>query len=176
MRDRIETERLIIRPLDLRDAGAIFHHCRDGSVARFTARIPDPYPLLAVELYILGVRAGAGNRASFAYAVTERGTDRLVGACGIFKRNAAATHWEIGYWVGPEAQGRGIATEAAGGLVEAARSDLAPKRLIAGHFADNPASGRVLEKLGFAYTGETTRLFCMGRMAYATSLDMELVV
>jgi ribosomal-protein-alanine N-acetyltransferase len=174
MRDRIETERLIIRPLELRDADAIFHHCRDGSVARFTARIPDPYPLLAVELYILGVRAGANNRASFAYAVTDRKTATLVGACGIFKRNAAATHWEIGYWVGPEAQGRGIATEAATGLVEAAKSDLAPDRLIAGHFEDNPPSGRVLEKLGFAYTGKTTRLFCMGRMAYADSLDMEL--
>lgn len=174
MRDRIETERLIIRPLELRDADAIFNHCRDGSVARFTARIPDPYPVLAVELYILSVRAGAGNRASFAYAVTERDNGALVGACGIFKRNAAATHWEIGYWVGPEAQGQGIATEAATSVIAAAQLDLAPRRIIAGHFEDNPGSGRVLEKLGFTYTGETTRLFCMGRMEYATSLDMEL--
>ncbi|WP_420434542.1 GNAT family N-acetyltransferase [Hyphobacterium sp.] len=176
MRDRFETERLLLRPLEQRDAAAIHRHCQDGSIARFTAHIPAPYPVLAVELYILSVRAGAGNRNRFAYAVTGKDDDRLVGACGIFKRNAAATHWEIGYWVGPEAQGRGIASEAAAGLVEAARADLAPDRLVAGHFEDNPASGRVLEKLGFAYTGETTRLFSMGRMAYATSRDMALAV
>ena len=176
MRDRIETERLILRPLDIGDAPAICHHCRDGSVARNTARIPAPYPLLAAELYILSARAGAGRRASFVYAITEKGSGKMVGASGVFKRNADATDWEIGYWVGPEARGRGIAPEAAAELIRAAAADLAPQRIIAGHFDDNPASGRVLEKLGFAYTGETTRLFCMGRLAYATSLDMALSV
>jgi len=176
MRNRIETDRLVLRPLETTDATAIEYHCRDGSVARNTARIPDPYPLLAVELFILSVRAGAGNRSSFVYAITDRQSGDLIGASGVFKRNANATDWEIGYWIGPDAKGRGIATEAATGLIRAASTNLAPQRIIAGHFEDNPASGRVLEKLGFAYTGDTTRLFCMGRLAYATSLDMALAV
>ena len=176
MRDRIETERLILRPLNIGDAPAVHNHCRDGSVARNTARIPDPYPLLAVELFILSARAGAGQRASYVYAITDKATGDLVGASGVFKRNADATDWEIGYWIGPDVKGCGFATEAASGLIEASTMDLEPERIIAGHFDNNPASGRVLEKLGFAYTGETTRLFCMGRLAYATSLDMALSV
>ena len=176
MRDRIETGRLILRPLEIADAPAITHHCRDGSIARNTARIPDPYPLLAAELYILTVRARSGGKASYVYAITDRSSDALVGASVVFKRNPAATDWEIGYWIGPDMQGRGFATEAAGGLIEAIHADLAPPRITAGHFEDNPASGRVLEKLGFTYTGRTTRLFCMGRLAYATSLDMTLEV
>ncbi|MBI1236580.1 MAG: GNAT family N-acetyltransferase [Alphaproteobacteria bacterium] len=176
MRDRIETDRLILRPLEISDAPAFYHHCLDGSVARNTARIPDPYPLLAAELYILSVRASAGRKANYVYAISDRHSNALLGASGVFKRNVDATDWEIGYWVGPDAKGRGIATEAAGGLIRAATADLVPQRITAGHFEDNPASGRVLEKLGFTYTGCTTRLFCMGRLAYATSLDMALKV
>ncbi|WP_394692976.1 GNAT family N-acetyltransferase [Hyphobacterium sp.] len=174
MRDRIETDRLILRPLEISDAPAIHHHCRDGSIARNTARIPDPYPLLAAELYVLSVRAGAGRKAGYVYAIADRQSDALVGASGVFKRHPDAPDWEIGYWIGPDARGRGIATEAAAGLISAASADLTPRRITAGHFDDNPASGRVLARLGFTYTGETTRLFCMGRLAYATSLDMVL--
>jgi RimJ/RimL family protein N-acetyltransferase len=176
MRDRIETDRLVLRPLEISDAPAFHHHCRDGSVARYTARIPDPYPLLAAELYILSVRASVGRKASHIYAITDRSSDALLGASGVFKRHPAANDWEIGYWIGPDARGCGFATEAAKGLISAASADLAPERITAGHFEDNPASGRVLEKLGFVYTGKSTRLFCMGRLAYATSLDMALAV
>lgn len=176
MRDRIETGRLILRPLEITDAPAITHHCRDGSVARHTARIPHPYPLIAAELFILGIRASAGQRPMNVYAITTGDTGDLAGTCGVFKRHTDDPDWEIGYWIGPDAQGRGYATEAAGGLIEAIHADLAPPRITAGHFEDNPASGRVLEKLGFTYTGGTTQLFCMGRLAHATSRDMALEV
>ncbi|MEE2526885.1 GNAT family N-acetyltransferase [Hyphobacterium sp. HN65] len=176
MRQRIETERLILRPMDFADASAIHEHCRDGSIARYTARVPHPYPLLAAELYVLTARAAHGKRPGGSWAIARRDDDVLIGACGAFKRKPEDEGIEIGYWTGPSVRGQGIATEAGRALIAAVREDLSPPSITAGHFEDNPASGRVLEKLGFAYTGETRRLFSMGRMDYAVSLDMALAV
>ena len=68
--------------------------------------------------------------------------------------------FEIGYWLGRPFWGDGLATEAARAFTEEARA-LGP--LEACHFVDNPASGRVLEKVGFAYTGEVEEHFSLAR-------------
>ncbi|WP_421788391.1 GNAT family N-acetyltransferase [Hyphobacterium sp.] len=174
MRDRIETDRLLLRPLEPRDAIDIHRHCQDGEIARNTARIPMRYGLYDAEMFVLVCRAARGKRAGHIYAIADRGLDRLVGTCGVFKRQPDSADWEIGYWIGADSRRRGYATEAVGALCRDVRETLAPPRITAGHFADNPLSGRVLERLGFAYTGGETPLFCMGRMTYVTSLDMAL--
>jgi RimJ/RimL family protein N-acetyltransferase len=176
MRDRIETESLVLRPLEIDDAEAIEAHCRDGSIARYTARVPHPYPLIAAELYVLATRAAHGKRPGGTYAIARREDNRLIGSCAAFKRLPGDDGIEIGYWTGPDSRGQGVATEASAALITAIRDDLAPNVITSGHFEDNPASGRVLEKLGFVYTGETSRHFCMGRLAYATSRDMALAL
>lgn len=176
MRQRIETERLLLRPMELRDAADIHRHCQDPDIPRNTARLPLRYTQFDAEMFILIARARQGKFPSHVYAITDKTDDRLIGSCGVFKRRPDDADWEIGYWLGQETRGKGIATEAARGLCDAIAQDLAPPRITAGHFGDNPASGRVLEKLGFTYTGSETRLFCMGRMAYATSRDMALAL
>jgi RimJ/RimL family protein N-acetyltransferase len=59
---------------------------------------------------------------------------------------------ELGYWISRPCWGRGFATEAGRALVEIARALRLPQ-LEASHFIDNPASARVLDKLGFESTG-----------------------
>ena len=176
MRDRIETERLCLRPLELRDATAIHRCYQDHEIAWNTARIPARYSLHDAEMFVLVARAARGKRAGHIYAIADRRDDRLVGSCGVFKRWPDSADWEIGYWIGAEARRQGYAREAAGALCEEIRDRLAPPRITAGHFADNPVSGRLLEKLGFTYTGRETQLFSVGRMAYVTSLDMALAL
>ena len=67
---------------------------------------------------------------------------------------------ELGYWIARRHWGRGIATEASRALLDIARTLRLP-RLQASHFLDNPASGRVLEKLGFEPVGITApRMSC----------------
>jgi ribosomal-protein-alanine N-acetyltransferase len=60
----------------------------------------------------------------------------------------------LGYWFDEACWGQGLATEAAQAAVDFAISQLRLRRLVSGHASDNPASGRVLEKLGFRRTGE----------------------
>ena len=53
------------------------------------------------------------------------------------------------YW------GMGICTEALRMMIEHIRKTTTIRSLISGHFIDNPASGRVMEKCGFVSTGDT---------------------
>jgi RimJ/RimL family protein N-acetyltransferase len=84
--------------------------------------------------------------------IFERGTGapQLVGSCGLGRRPSGAV--EMGYWIARSFWGRGYATEACIALVEIART-LGLASLEGSHFLDNPASARVLEKLGFEALG-----------------------
>ena len=80
------------------------------------------------------------------------GEPELVGGAGFGRKPGGGV--EIGYWIARAHWGNGYALEAGRQLIEIARTMGLP-RLEAGHFVDNPASGRVLEKLGFHPTGRT---------------------
>jgi RimJ/RimL family protein N-acetyltransferase len=69
---------------------------------------------------------------------------------------------ELGYWLARPYWGLGFATEAGRAMVDIARHSLRLKKLCSGHFLDNPASGRVLAKLGFR-PGGVTRRYSAGR-------------
>jgi len=158
MRDviEIETQRLRLRPIRMSDAGRIAHFCDDPGVGRNLAMTPLPYLPVAAEGWIMTLRARAPLGQDFVFAV-DLIDEGLAGIIGAHQRGDA---FEIGYWFGRPFWGKGIATEAARAFVAQARTLGA---LEAGHFFDNPASGRVLEKVGFAYTGETKRMFSLGR-------------
>lgn len=157
MRDviEIETKRLKLRSVRLSDAERIAQLCGDPAVGRNLAMTPIPYLGVAAEGWILITLARQGRH--FVFAAELRG-EGLIGMIGAHPREDGG--FEIGYWFGAPYWGRGLGTEAVHAFTAQARA-LGP--LQAGHFIDNPASGRVLEKAGFAYTGEITPMFSLGR-------------
>lgn len=159
MRDvyEIETKRLKLRRLRMSDAPRIAQLCGDPSVARMISHAPLPYLPVAAEGWLMTLAARAPLGEDFVYALDLEG-DGMIGAIGAHKTRQSG--FEVGYWVGRAHWGRGFATEALNSFVAEAK---ALGQLVAGHFADNPASGRVLQKGGFAYTGETTPHFSMAR-------------
>jgi RimJ/RimL family protein N-acetyltransferase len=90
----------------------------------------------------------------------------VVGACGLGRRPSGAV--ELGYWIARQHWGKGFATEAGRALIDIARALKLP-RLEASHFLDNPASGRVLEKLGFVPTGLSAARYSCARGGEAMS-------
>ncbi len=170
MRDviEIETERLKLRRLRMSDAPRIAQFCGDPAVGRNLAMTPLPYLPVAAEGWIMTLAARRPLGQEFVLAVESPG-EGLIGAVGAHARGSG---FEIGYWFGRPYWGAGYATEAVRALVSAARR-LGP--LEAGHFVDNPASGRVLEKSGFAYTGEVTSLFSLARGERAPCKRMRFV-
>lgn len=142
------TRRLLLRPGFPEDAPALAAAIADQAIVRNLATAPWPYALRDAEAFLAAPR----DPVLPSLLIIER-TDkapRLVGACGLGRRASGAV--ELGYWIAREHWGRGIATEACAALIDIARA-LRLAALEGSHFVDNPASGRVLEKLGFEPTG-----------------------
>jgi len=147
---RIATPRLTLRTPSLNDAGRLARLANDFDVARMTTRMPHPYGLGDAEDFLTRM-AEQDRRREVTFAI-ETADDGLVGMIGLYPRGLLGP--EIGYWVGRPYWGQGIATEATRAALAWAGSDWGRRAVMSGHFADNPASGRVLEKAGFLYTGE----------------------
>jgi len=165
------TQRLLLRPGWREDAPALFQAIADETIVRNLATAPWPYSFADAETFLMRERA-PHDVACLIYLRTE-GAPRLVGGIG-FGRKPGDEEPEFGYWIAKPYWGRGIATEAGRALIANARDSLRLKRLDAGHFIDNPASGRVLAKLGFRPTGVTRRRFSAGRGGEAICRDFVL--
>ena len=148
----LQTERLILRPFTLADAEAVTALVSPREIALSTISIPHPYDRSMAEAWI-GTLGGAFERGdSLTLAVTLRADGTLVGCVGLaIDRNNH--RGEIGYWTGLEYWGRGYCTEAAAVVVRHAFEVLGLHRIVAHHMTRNPASGRVMQKLGMRHEG-----------------------
>jgi len=158
------TERLLLRPGWAEDAPELARAIADEQVVRNLATAPWPYALADAEAFLAAPR----DPAMPSFLITERtdGAPRIVGACGLGRRPSGAV--EMGYWIARQHWGKGFATEASRALIDIAKVLKLP-RLEASHFVDNPASGRVLEKLGFVATGMSAARYSCARGGEAIS-------
>ena len=142
------TPRLLLRPGFPEDAPALAMAIADETIVRNLAVVPWPYTLRDAEAFLASPR----DPVLPSFLIFERtdGAPQLVGSCGFHRCTSGSV--EMGYWIARAFWGRGFATEAGSALIDIART-LRLARLEAGHFVDNPASGRVLEKLGFQPVG-----------------------
>jgi RimJ/RimL family protein N-acetyltransferase len=148
----LETERLLLRPFTAHDAADVQRLAGVRAIADTTLNIPHPYKDGVAEDWI-ATHASSFESGTFAnFAITQRDGGDLVGAIGlaIERRFDRA---EIGYWIGVPYWRRGYCTEAAGAVVAYGFSTLGLNRIHANHLARNPASGRVMQKLGMMHEG-----------------------
>lgn len=145
------TPRLLLRPGWAEDAPALAAAIGEEAVVRNLARAPWPYGLPEARAYC----ESGFDAALPSFFILERApaSPRLIGGIGLGRTPEGEV--EFGYWLARAAWGRGYATEAGRAVLELARNGLRLSRIVSGHFLDNPASGRVLEKLGFIASPET---------------------
>jgi len=149
---RLETPRLLLRPLAAADRDALFAIYADARVARYGSRPPWTSPDEAAAY----IAKDAGQRAAgeFVRFAIERREDRaLVGVCTLFEHDAECRRAEIGYGLGPDAWGHGYAREAVGRLLDHGFGALRLNRVEADVDPRNDASLRLLERLGFRREG-----------------------
>lgn len=144
------TPRLTLRPGWPEEAPALAQAIGHAAVVRNLARAPWPYALADAEAYLALPRAADEPR----FQIAERhGAFRLIGGIALDPAEDGAR--EFGYWLTPDAWGRGYATEAGRAVLAIARDALGVRHVHACHYVDNPASGRVLRKLGFREVGRS---------------------
>ena len=158
---RLETDRLVLRSLRPDDAGWIADRINDYDITRMLVRPPYPYDVADAEAF-LDRMASANAARERAFAIEDR-ADGPIGVVGFHEQpldwspTGTALSPEIGYWLARDHWGRGLASEAVSAALGWAQRSWDVRAVTSGHFADNPASGRVLEKAGFLYTGEVQR-------------------
>ena len=150
VRPAIGTERLILRGVSHADAPAIAELANDLSVGGMTATLPYPYRPADAEAFVAKAQR-FDPRKDAVFAVEHRQFG-LVGMIGFHEKEPRRA--EVGYWLGRPFWGRGYATEALTAALRWVKFDWRRHVVWAGHFADNRASGQVLVKAGFLYTGD----------------------
>jgi len=148
----IETERLILRPFAPADAPAVYELVKEWDVASTTLNIPHPYEPAMADSWIRSHTISAAAGDGFTLALTERADDALVGSIGL-RLSPPHDRGELGYWVGRPWWGRGYITEAAAAVMKHGFEVLGLNRIEAHHLSRNPASGRVMQKLGMTWEG-----------------------
>ncbi|HTK36213.1 MAG TPA: GNAT family N-acetyltransferase [Caulobacteraceae bacterium] len=171
---RLETDRLVLRPPGAQDAVWIADRINDYDIARMTTRVPFPYSLEDARGF-LDAEDDPERERRFLVEHPEFGPIGLVGfheGSPRWSASGCALSPEIGYWFGRTFWGRGFATEAVTAALDWASTRWGRRAVASGHFTDNPASGRVLEKAGFLYTGEVQPRFSLSRGATAPTRMM----
>ncbi|TMM48969.1 GNAT family N-acetyltransferase [Qipengyuania marisflavi] len=160
------TKRLLLRPAWPEDWEAVLAAIADEAIVRNLARAPWPYGPDEAKTFV----SRPQDYRLPHFLVVESASGRVIGSAGMGECDGEA---EIGYWLARSAWGKGYACEAARGVIRVARS-LGHRRLVAGHYADNPRSGRVLRKVGFVSTGQTARRYSAGRGGEVPSIEYTL--
>ena len=148
----LETERLLLRPLEPDDAGRIRELAGASEVADTTLLIPHPYPPGAAEAFIAQAREWGERGVEHVFAVTLKASGELVGCIGL-RVDPVHARGELGYWIGVPYWRHGYASEAVCRIVDLALGTLCLHRLHASCFTRNAASARVLEKAGLIREG-----------------------
>jgi [ribosomal protein S5]-alanine N-acetyltransferase len=156
----LETDRLLLRPLNLADAPSIREKASDWAIANTTISIPHPYPDGEAERYIARQLAAREAGHSVTFGIERKS---LKGICGVFEiRDIEQEHSqaELSFWIAAELWGQGYMSETVKPIIGFGFSNLSLNRLYAYHMLRNPGSGKVLQKNGFVQEGVLRQRVC----------------
>ena len=128
----------------------------DRLIADTTLRIPHPYPDGMAQEWISTHQPDFDQSKGVTFAIMRKADGSLVGAIGLMDM-LAGHQAELGYWIGRPYWNQGFCTEASEAVLRYAFSELGLIRVHCCHFSRNPASGRVLRKLGMRHEGSRRR-------------------
>jgi [ribosomal protein S5]-alanine N-acetyltransferase len=141
----LKTDRLLLRPSAASDADRAFEIQEDWEVTRMLSLAPYPPNRKEIEQWFADHQRQWVDGQAYRFAVVLEG--EMVGLADI--DGIAEQEGTLGYWLDRTVWGHGYAFEAAHSVVRFAIRVVGLHKLRAGHAHDNPASGRILTKLGF---------------------------
>jgi ribosomal-protein-alanine N-acetyltransferase len=178
----LQTKRLTLRPFKLSDAGDTKRLVGDRAIADTALNIPHPFEDGMAEEWIAPQGSGFEEDKEATFAVTLREGESLIGVMGL-KIERQHERAMLSYWIGKAHWGRGYCTEAGRTILGYGFTKLGLNRIHANHISRNPASGRVMQKLGMTHEGrgrqhakhwgvfENLEFYAILRNEWAESLD-----
>ena len=152
----LETERLLLRPLEPGDVDLIWPDISDPEISRYMAW--EAHTDRAQTMDFLKneqARREAGRGITWAI-FKDNSFCGIFSVIGIVRSHRALTYnkAELAYWLGRKYQGQGIMTEAGRRVLQFAFQELRLHKIFVSHFSINKASENLIKRLGFRYVGE----------------------
>jgi len=148
----ITTERLVLRLFQASDAETVAKLCNNYNIYKSTLYLPYPYSLNDALSWIERHYDYFMEDISYEFAVTDKETGELYGAIAL-SNNKRFNQGEIAYWIGEQYWGKGYATEAAQSILQFGFEEKKLHKVFARFFSSNPASGKVMKKIGMTQEG-----------------------
>ncbi|CAM2928675.1 N-acetyltransferase [Chryseobacterium flavum] len=141
----LETERLVLSKLEEKDIPLITNYLQHRIYSDLTSNIPHPYTDNDARLWIKMSEESFKNNTGYTFGIRNKEW-HIIGAIGLHDRDDDKA--ELGYWIGMPYWNKGYVTEAAKAIVNFGFSQLNLNKIFATHFIHNPASGKIMEKIG----------------------------
>lgn len=168
----IETSRLEIKPFELADAPYVQKLAGNPNVSKTTLNMPYPYEDGIAEQWIASHSKHWQARTSAAFAIKLKANGQLIGNISLVAINGDQA--ELGYWLGEPFWNQGYGSEAATALVQMAGTAMGIRTVIAEHLQSNPASGRLMQKIGMSYSHTLERRDRDGQLAKVDVYQLRL--
>ena len=163
MQPELRTKRLVLRRFQREDASEVQKLAGNFNVAKMTLNIPFPYEAGMAEEWICTHEENWNTKKRVTYAIVKTVTNELLGTVSLVKIDGL--EGELGYWIGEPYWGMGYCTEAAKKLIEFSFQNLGLEKIVAEHLTKNPASGRVMKKIGMQHIMTTQKIDRNGNAA-----------
>ncbi|EJL75682.1 GNAT family N-acetyltransferase [Chryseobacterium populi] len=142
---RIETERLILSQLKEKDIPFIVDYLQDKIFSELTSNIPYPYHKEDGEFWLKMSEKAFEDKTGFTFAIRNK-EEKIIGAIGLHDREDDKA--ELGYWMAKPFWNNGFVTEVAKAILDFGFKELKFNKIFATYFVHNPASGKIMEKIG----------------------------
>lgn len=175
----LHSDHCVLRPMRTSDVGAVVEACSDPVTRRFIATLPAPYTASDALAYIQSREEEHASGRGIYWAVADPVSDRCIGAYAMMSVDRVNGTAELGYWIHPDARGRGVATAATRLAVRHAAipeedGGLGLRRLVLYAAASNVASHKVAERAGFVPFSRARAAERLGDGSYDDLIGFEL--
>jgi RimJ/RimL family protein N-acetyltransferase len=169
----LNTKRLLLRPVTSLDGRRIQELAGNWAVARTTLSIPHPYRDGMAERWISSIEDAWNAKSGVAFGVLLKSDHGMIGVVSLVSIKGKRA--ELGYWIGEQHWGKGYCTEATSALMQYALKHLKITHFVAEHLTDNPASGKVMSKLGMEHKQTVERKDRSGKLAQVEIYEINLI-
>ncbi|RCX21091.1 ribosomal-protein-alanine N-acetyltransferase [Anaerobacterium chartisolvens] len=160
---KLETERLILRKLEITDTNDVFDYAKHPEVAKYVTweahkSVED------AKGFINWTLGRYKNDEAGEWGIMLKDNSKIIGAMGFVQLDLQNSCGLIGYVLSKEYWGKGIMTEAVTRLISFGFKDMGLNRIEAVHAVENEASGKVMQKSGMKFEGVLRqRMFAKGK-------------
>ena len=152
---KLETKRLILRDIEMKDAKDLIRNINNLKVSRYLLVVPYPYRMKDAKWWINHCKDEAKEkpRKNYNFHIELKEKKGIIGSVGIGKVDRYQGTTTLGYWLGEDYWRNRYMYEAASKVLDFAFNKLKLRRINVSAFPENEGSNSLLKKLGFSYEG-----------------------